>query len=79
METVHDATRDPGVTPSAECGGGDRRIDDPVIGTPEDEDLDEFVEADAIGDPGAVTAEWVMILVGWQEHLALVPDRVDEP
>jgi hypothetical protein len=45
---------------------------------PEDEDLDQLVEDDSVGDARSVAAEGVAGLAGRQEGGELDPERLDE-
>jgi hypothetical protein len=49
-------------------------VGDAAVAAANDQDLDELVEDDAVGDAGAVAAERVVDLAGWQEHGELVPE-----
>lgn len=51
-----------------------------MIGTAKDENLDEFVEDDAVGDAWAMAPERMRVWgAGRKERGELVPDGFDEP
>jgi hypothetical protein len=51
------AKGDPFVAAAAQGGGRAGGVGDPAVAAAEHQDLDEFVEHDAVGDAGAVAAE----------------------
>lgn len=53
-------------------------VGDAVVGTAEDQHLDQFVEDDAVGDAESIPAEGKGHLVRRQQCVELVPDRLDD-
>jgi hypothetical protein len=49
-----------------------------VVGATEDEDLNQFLEDDPLGDERAVTPERMVRLSPGKEGTELLPDRLDE-
>ena len=53
-------------------------VGDAVVGTAEDQHLDQFVQDDAVGDPETIPAEGMGHLVRRQQRVELFPDRLDD-
>jgi hypothetical protein len=70
---VGHAQGDPLIPAAAQGGGRAGVVGDPAVAAAKDQDLDELVEDDAVGNAVAVAAEGVMDLAGGQQRDELVP------
>jgi hypothetical protein len=77
-EPLHAAEGHPFVAAAAERGGRAGRIGDPVVGTPEDRHLDEFVEDRPIRNPWPMTAEGMDDRLAVQQRRELAPNGLDD-
>jgi hypothetical protein len=58
---------DPLITAAAQCGRRAGLVRDAAVAAPEDQDLDELVEDDPVGDARAVAAQRVVDVAGGQQ------------
>ena len=77
-QLVHHPENDPLVAAAAQGGGRTAGVRDAPVGAAEYGDLDELVEDEAVGDPGAVAAQRVAPRACRQEGGELVPEGLDE-
>jgi hypothetical protein len=68
------ASDDPLVPAAAQRGGRAGGVFDAAVAAAEDQDLEELVEDDPVGDARAVAAQRVMHLPGGQQGGELVPE-----
>jgi hypothetical protein len=74
VELVGHAQGDPLIPAAAQGRGRAGVVGDAAITAAKDQDLDELVEDDAVGDALAVAAEQVVDLAGWQQRGDLVSE-----
>jgi hypothetical protein len=74
VQLVGQAQGDPLVAAPPQRRGRAGLIGDSAVAAAEDEDLDELVEDDAVGDAGAVAAKGMVDLAGGQQRGDLVPE-----
>jgi hypothetical protein len=77
-QLLHHPEADPLVATTAQGGGRTAGVSDAPVGAAEYGHLEELVEDEAVGDPGAVAAQRVVPRPGRQEGGELVPDGLDE-
>jgi hypothetical protein len=68
------AQGDPLIAAAAQGGRRAAVVGDAAVAAPEHQHLDELVEDHAVGDAGAVAAQWVGVLVGGQQGGDLDPE-----
>jgi hypothetical protein len=81
-ERNENSCSDPLVTTGTDRARRARRVRDALVGTPEPQHLQKFVENDPIADPAAMTPQRMRrIELGplWQQRGELVPQRLGKP
>jgi hypothetical protein len=66
------------ITPAAQRGRRARLVGDAGVGAAEEEDLEQFIKNDAVGDATPVTSERMGIGTERQKGNELVPERLDQ-
>jgi hypothetical protein len=78
VQPLAQAERDPLVAAAPQGGGRAGGVFDAAVAAAEDQDLDELVEDDAVGDAGSVAAQGVGVVVWGQQGGELVPQGLDD-
>src|SRR4051794_23972883 len=78
LEPIEDPGLDPLITSLADRGRRARAVGGPRVPDHVDQDLDQLVEHNPIGDPGPMTAEGMGIDAIGQQLAELVPQRFDD-
>lgn len=78
LQFAEDPWGDPFVAAPSDGGGRAGRVADFLIGSAQDEDLDEFIEDDPVADPWLVAAQRVGAWRLGDQCLELAPEGLDD-